>query len=159
MKSVKENFGWIKDLAMVFGMCGVLYLNLNYVTNSKFDTFVRATDARYEIVRSAIISIDKSLLLLQQNNKLMLDLQVDVKNLELKTEQIRDIQNEIVVQQKEDLQVNTEFRNIATIVHKLESDLFQIKEEKLSQHITDNLKYLNELDFRVKLVENKQTNR
>lgn len=155
MKNIRDNFGWIKDIAIVCGMCAVLYLNLNYVTNTKFESFVKDTDARHESVQKAIISIDKSLMLLQQNNKIMLDMQTMDSALAAKIENVYDVQRGILAQQKLDMEVNIEFKTIANIVHKLESEILVLESSKISEHFSEYYKKLVDIEYRMKLLESK----
>jgi len=148
MKNIRENFGWIKDLVMVAGMCGVLYLNLNYVTNTKFDSFVKDTDARYETVQAAIVSIDKSLLLLQQNNKLLADLTI-------KVERIDNIQRDLVEQQKTDTAANAELHLLANKVATVDATVARFSAVDLSTHFKEEYQKITDIEYRLKAIESK----
>lgn len=148
MKNIRENFGWIKDLVMVAGMCGVLYLNLNYVTNTKFDAFVKDSDARYETVQAAIVSIDKSLLLLQQNNKLLADLTI-------KVERIDNIQRDLVEQQKTDAAVNAEVRVLANKINQVDATVARFTSFDLATHFKEEYQKITDIEYRLKSVESK----
>ena len=73
LKLIKENFGWIKDIVIVIGIVGMLYLNQNFVTNSKFDAHVKSGEASLESVRVSLSTIDKTLALMQQNQSILIE--------------------------------------------------------------------------------------
>jgi len=143
---IKDNFNFVKDMAMVLGMCGVLYLNLNYVTNTKFESFVQANEGRMDGIQAAIASLDKSLALLQQNNTMLTTLQVNVAN-------ITTVLNDVVQQNKEDAAVSVEFHKLAEKVTIVDKTVAAISLTDLAQHIKDEMKQLNDIDTRLKIIE------
>jgi len=148
INKIRNHFPWIKDIAMVFGMIAVLYLNLNYVTNSKFDAFVAANDVRLDAIQSTIISLDKSLALLQQNNIILTSLQLEVSR-------INKLQIEVIQQNIIDAAVNNEFHLLVPRVYSLENDVKQIEKLNLNIFLKESSAVHAEIDHRLKDLEKK----
>lgn len=64
--TIKNNFSVIKDIGMILGMCGILYLNANYVTVQKYEAYQKANDLAHREIQTALVSTDKTLALMQQ---------------------------------------------------------------------------------------------
>jgi len=148
IKKMRDNFPWIKDISIVLGMCAVLYLNLNYVTNAKFDTFVAANEIRMDAIQKTIASLDKSLALLQQNNNILQSLQSEVTR-------INKIQSELIHQNTIDATVNTEFYALLPRIFLLESELKQMDKLRLDVFLKDSAAVHAELEHRLKILEKK----
>jgi len=149
MKILKDNFGLVKDFTMVLGMCGVLYLNLNYVTNSKFDTFVVSNDTRLDAIQTTIVSLDKSLALLQQNNSILQTLQAEMA-------MVKTDLNIAMQQNKEDAVINLEFHKMTTELHKLEIEVSNLQTFNLTEHFKSQVSILSEIETRLRLLEKTQ---
>jgi hypothetical protein len=75
----RDNFSWIKDVVIVLGMVGVLYLNSHYITVDKFEAMKSANDSAHASIQTTLVSIDKTLALQAQNNALLVDAQHQIK--------------------------------------------------------------------------------
>ena len=66
---IKDNFSWLKDLAIVSGMAALLYLNGHYVTIDKFDAYQKANDTAHIGIQVILTSVDKTLSLMGRNTE------------------------------------------------------------------------------------------
>lgn len=146
IQKIRDNFSWIKDIAIVLGMCAVLYLNLNYVTNTKFEQFVNANEIRTDAIQSTITSLDKSLALLQQNNGILTTLQTDMLKMNA-------VLNDAVQQNKVDVKSDIEFHDTLPKIAIMEANLAQLMRLQLDAHIVNDAVKKSELDLRLKRVE------
>jgi len=148
MKLIKENFAWVKDIVIVLGMCGVLYLNLNYVTTNKFDSFVASNDIKYNAIQAAIVSLDKSLALLQQNNKVLSDNQFQIAHM-------NDVLNDVVQQNKSDAALTKEFRDFMIKYTVTDNALSQLQSLDIGKHIKEEYQRSLDIEYRLKMLEGK----
>ena len=84
IKFIRENFGWVKDVGIVIFLVLVMWANAHYVTVEKFEAYQKANDLAHAATASTLVSVDKTLALMQQNQELLVENQRDIKNLSVR---------------------------------------------------------------------------
>jgi hypothetical protein len=64
---LKNSLPWLKDIVLVIFVITTWYLNTAYVTTAKFDQFSKQNAAEHIVMTSTMVSMDKTLALMQQN--------------------------------------------------------------------------------------------
>jgi hypothetical protein len=80
IKTIKDNFVWIKDLAIICFMAGILYLNSHYVTIEQFRASEAANISAHEAIHSTLISVDKTLALMARNQVILTEHEIVLKS-------------------------------------------------------------------------------
>lgn len=81
IKFIRDNFGWVKDVGIVIFLVLVMWANAHYVTVEKFEAYQKANDLAHASTAATLVSVDKTLALMQQNQELLVENQRDIKNL------------------------------------------------------------------------------
>lgn len=81
IKFIRDNFGWVKDVGIVIFLVLVMWANAHYVTVEKFEAYQKANDLAHAATSATLVSVDKTLALMQQNQELLVENQRDIKNL------------------------------------------------------------------------------
>jgi len=69
---IKDNFSWMKDIAIVVGIAALLFLNARYVTIDKFEVSEKANQLAHASIQVTLVNIDKTLALQAQNQELLI---------------------------------------------------------------------------------------
>lgn len=80
LKFIKSNFFWIKDIAIILFCLCVLYLNANYVTITQFRELEKSNFSQHEAIQLTLISVDKTLALMQQNQTILTEHDILLKS-------------------------------------------------------------------------------
>jgi hypothetical protein len=78
-KFLKDNFGWVKDIAIVIFIVLGLWANANFVSNERFESYQKAQDIKYQAIQVTLVSVDKTLALMQQNQTILIDNEKQIK--------------------------------------------------------------------------------
>ena len=73
LKFIRDNFSWVKDVGIVFFLVLVVFANSNYVTNTKFESYVKSNHEIQLQVNNSLNLIDKTLALMQQNQIILVE--------------------------------------------------------------------------------------
>jgi hypothetical protein len=87
-KVFRENFGWIKDMSVVVFLIGILYLQSHFVTTEKFELYQKANDLAHQAIQITLVSVDKTLALMQQNNSVLVENEKALKMLTSKVSEL-----------------------------------------------------------------------
>jgi uncharacterized membrane protein len=82
LKFIKDNFYWVKDIAIILFMVAVLYLNSHFVTVEQFKTSEAANLLAHTSIQTTLVSVDKTLALMQQNQTTLSEHEIQIKTLE-----------------------------------------------------------------------------
>lgn len=97
---LRDNFGWVKDVAIVFGMVGILYLNGHYVTTERFEAYQKGNDLAHQSIQTTLISVDKTLALMQRNNEQLIE---NEKSIQLHNSRIAELDARIKAIESSDI--------------------------------------------------------
>lgn len=142
----RNNFGWIKDIAMVIGMVGVLYLNSHFITIDKFDDSQTKNEMAHQGILTTLVSVDKTLALMANNQVEILEIKADMK---IRTEQI----NELISQNRIDAAFNELFKDTSVKVATLETKLNGVDMNELNRFMKESAIQRAQLEVRLKAVE------
>jgi hypothetical protein len=101
LKFIRDNFVWVKDVSIVLFMAAILYLNSHFVTIEKFEAYQHANDLAHQAIQTTLVSVDKTLALMQQNQTLLTDNQ---KQITINTAKI--VETDLRVKSLENLNVD-----------------------------------------------------
>jgi hypothetical protein len=78
IKILKDNFSWLKDIAVVSGIAILLFLNAHYVTIDKFESSEKSNEMAHQAIQTTLVNIDKTLALQAQNQDMLISQQKQI---------------------------------------------------------------------------------
>ena len=147
---IKNNFGWVKDLLVIIGLVGVMYLQSHYVTLEKFEASTKSNNDAHIALIATMTSMDKTLALMGRNQSDISDLTAQVK---IHTSTLADV----VGQNKIDAEYNNLFKESATKISDLNNRMSSIESLGLQLFMRDSLVNRAQLDVKLKSLEDTRT--
>jgi hypothetical protein len=80
LKFLKENFNWIKDIGIIIFLISIFVLNARYVTVERFEMSMKANELAHNAIQITLVSVDKTLALMQQNNTILIQNEKAIKD-------------------------------------------------------------------------------
>ena len=145
-KFLKDNFSWVKDVAIVLFMVVVLYLNAHFVTIDKFEVYVKANDLAHEGIQVTLVSVDKTLALMQQNQASLVE---HDKQIKINTSRLADIEGRLKYSDENAKML------VAAVIKAAEVDtrLKTIEALEMDKHIKRDSERFIDYEIRLKMIE------
>lgn len=146
MDFIKNNFSIVKDIILIIGIIGVMYLQGHYVTLEKFENNSKANVDAHQILIVTMASMDKTLALMGRNQSDISDLTSQVK---IHTKLI----DEAISQNKIDSEYNTLFKENSTRISEINGRLLNIESLNINKTLQECMVSRAQLDIRLKALE------
>jgi len=146
MSFIRNNFSWVKDLAVILGIVGVMYLQGHYVTIEKFEAESKLNSEAHTTLIAALASMDKTMALLGRTQSDISDLSAQVK---INTATLATV----VQQNKVDAEYNDLFKNSATKLSEINVRVGNLESLNLQKFVQEQLVGAAQRDLRIKVLE------